>query len=359
MGKTNQYTIEMLPHTSEYFLNGTDTSKLFDLINLQEMPIRVYNGCEFRDILIIDKKENNYKFLKDSLPENDKKAISDMSETLIKMFPIDGIWLYDLKHNKVIYDYVKNERFDDWRFFKRGATEQTTLLCLDGAESTPIKLYNTQNKQALLWGIYYVNRYLTNPFEMLEVEFGTERMLDLVSNVFNLDKFNNFSYNKTDTLCAISVFEKMNNSDIDLELLTRFNKIYSKQKINVNEEEIKKEDESEKKAPTVSGLILSKKGKAHLSDLLKAKIPEDEFIPIELDIVTDPRILSAHVENGLIFFASSVQIEQKTKDRIIALFSEPNRKFVDVKTMRQLDSYFSLRDQYEWYDEMNRKGGFN
>ena len=352
MGKNKpiQFTIEIIPHSSHYFLNGTEIEKIYDLINVQEGPIRVYNGCPFSDILVIKKEKNKYIFYVDTLAQTNRERVEKISEELIETFQEDGVLLYDLINKKEIYNYRTKITEGDWRLFTK-KEDWSTILCMDSMNTTPIKLYNAQNKHTLFWGIYYINNFLTNPFNMLVEEFGVDIMLNLIADVFNLKRHQTYVNSKPDIIPAIEIFSE-DNTDIDKELLVNFNSVF--------QEQIKKEEEkTTEKKEKETGQILLHKGVVHLSDVLNKPIPYDEFIPLEVDIVTDPRVSSVHIEDGMVYFATAIPLEERTKNRLKDLFSEENRKFVVVETASKLENQLQLKDQFAWYKEIHNIGGIN
>ena len=100
-----KYTIDSLPHNVTYFKDGTNISEMLDLIIQTEKPIKIYEEGDFNNILVIDKKENDFKFLMNTMSHTDRTKINAMSDAFINRFVDDGVWLYDLKTEKVIYNY--------------------------------------------------------------------------------------------------------------------------------------------------------------------------------------------------------------------------------------------------------------
>jgi hypothetical protein len=329
-----KYTIDTLGTNQKYFLEGTDYEGVFELINSQEKPIKIYKGCNFTDVLVVDKEGDHYGFYMNALIPRDRKKINDLVDYFTEEFLTDGIWLYNINTNTIIYDYVKKQSYGNWVLFSKAPHD--TFLALDGEMTQPIKFYNAQNKSSLYWSLWYINSYLTNPLGSLAEEEGTRIILEYASKIFNLEPFANFEFSKQDILNAVGVYEE-NYKPPKAENMKAFTKkIVDVQYSKKEEEEI--------------GLILSKEGKVYLSDLVRSKIPHSYF-PVHIDLVLDPRILGVYVANGEIIFISSVELEERARNEIFAIM-KPNKKHVKIE-IENSDSSLEIQDQFTWFEKVN------
>ena len=343
MTDTIKFTIDTIGLKNKYFLDSTEFKDILELINVQERPIKIYKDCTFDDILVIEKEKDHFKFLMNTLTPKDRTEIDDMTDFFFDTFTEDGIWIYDFKNNVVVYDFVKKKVKGNWGIFVK--EPHGNYFALDNENSTPIKFYNSQNKSALFWGMFYINRHLSNPLGSLADEAGIEIMLKFISSIFNLESFTNFYYHKQEILNTVGIWEKKY-EDIDKKYFKLFEKMISEKKV---------EEKKEEKVET--GLTLSKDGKIFLSDLVKNPIPKD-FFPIYIDLVLDPRILGACVEGGKILFSTRVTFNEKEKEAILFIMKD-NKENVEIKSAGELDSMMEIQDHFSWYDKMFGKGGTN
>ena len=343
-----KYTVDTFGLKSKYFLDSTDYEEIFELINSQEKRIKIYNGTIFSNILVVEKKGPDFQFLMNTLTPTDRKTIEKEIDTFFDAFSEDGIWMYDMVKKLLIYDANKKEIYGDWRIFSKDLI--STFLGMDGENTKPIKFYNAQSKSALYWAVFYINNYLSNPQGSLVEEAGVKIMLDFVCNLYNLEPFGNFSFNKQEIMNAIGVWEK-EYEDVNEEFLTKFKKVYT---ASVSRKEPEKKvvtKEKEKKC----GLILSSKGRVFLSDLIVNDIPPKDIIPIHIDLSVDSRVLGAFIEDGKVIFSTSVTFDNEQKQTLKNIMGD-NSKFVEVKSVSELNNLMDIDEQAHWYDKIYPKG---
>lgn len=338
-------TIDSLPYVDSYFSDGGDLETVIGIINATENPIKIYNDAGFNDILLISRKGNEFKLLMNTMPEIEKKALERRQKAFMDRFNEDGTWLFDLKNNKLLYDYKTRVHEGNWGYFAKG--DFGHYLGLSGDNITPLKVYNGQNKSSIYWAVYYVNQHFSNPSGALAEEFGCGILLQFAQKLFDLEEFVIAHFEKEKIQDGLLIWEK-NYEDIPGKLLKAFHREHSKiyrQQEAESEESGKKEEEG-----GLRGLTLSIDGQIFLSDLTHCAIPQ-EFFPVDIDLVLDPRVLGAFVDKGTLTFATTVVLEERARDEIYRIMKK-NEKNVQIQSNAQLDNILSLGDQVEWFKQI-------
>lgn len=347
MANNIQYTIDSLPNNNIYFADGTDVQEMLGFISKTHSPITVYEETGFNNLLIIDRTGDDIKFLMNTMPHTDRKKISDLADHFINRFVDDGIWLFDLEHEKVIYNYQTKEHYGKWGVLSREPFGH--YIALAGKEVKPIKIYNSGNKMSLYWGFYYVNRYFLNPSGATSEDFGVEVALEFGQKVFNLETYTITFHEKSNIFPKVQVWEQ-DSPSVPEGSLKKLHKIHSE----IYKEERELAEKKEEDVVELFGLTLSDNGKIYMADLVNSKIPE-LFYPVEIDLDIDPRITGAFVQEGKIFFVSSVSLEDRAKKELKKIMGA-NGTNTEIKCTHEVDNLLSIGEQFEWYDKFSPTG---
>jgi hypothetical protein len=300
--------VDTIPFNNPYFRDGTEVEEILKLINDQERPIKIYRGTEWNNILVIDKDEKRTKFLV-NLIRDSKEKVNKMIPELVEILGKDkGIWLFDLENEIFIYDYQKKEinPKSSWGFYSK--EEYGTALGIDSEHQKPIRIYNSSNKTSLYWSLYLVNKYFHNPLGNLADEFGTDLAIKFCCRVYNIEPYSSYQVSLEKIMEYVQIWEKERDPVLDRKYLITFNSLYQTNK--------EKEEILNSKKEIKSSLVLSKNGEIYLSDLNTFGIVEEvseEFFPIVIDIVLDPRITSGFLEDGKIVLITSIELSEKDK----------------------------------------------
>jgi hypothetical protein len=337
-------TLENFEAKSPYFLDANNIKDVCELINSQEKPIKIYKNADFNAVLVIDKTEKNrIKFLMNVMTAEDRKKINAHLEEFVSAVEEfeTGRWLFDLENAHFIYDYNTKEIADKtkWDFYSK--KEFGNHLAMDGDFTRPIKLYNSTNKTSLYWGIYLVNRHFSNPQGHLADEFGAEVALNFAASVYNLGKFSSFFHHRVAVTDAIQIWEKKEEPILDKKYLKLFNKIYQKS-IEAEEEVIDPKKEMEEEA----SLSLSDDGEIYLSDILTYGVL-DEYFPVKIDIVTDPRIISAYIQDEKLILVTSVALDERTKENTLDYMPKIREK-VEFKRAAEVTAIVTSDEIMNW-----------
>jgi len=336
---------------SNFFLDANNLDDILEIINEEESPIKIYNNCDFNGVLAIRRKENHLDLLMNVMTAKDRKKIEENLDFFIEGTEEtkNGIWLYDLENDIEIYDYQTRKVGTKtvWNFYSKKLFGNH--LAIDSEHKFPIKLYNSTNRTSLFWGIYLINRYMSNPMGNLADEYGVEVALKFVNKIYNLEHFSQFYINKLKILEGVQIWEKDDDSIVDRKYMTAFNKIY-KQNIEDDEEIIDPKKVEEEKDVC---LTLSKNGEVFLSDVLSFGLLDD-FFPICIDIIVDPRIVTAYMEGGKLILVTSVELEDRAKEETKS-FMKKIEDDIEFKRASEVTTMLSISEQLMWKNIVDTK----
>lgn len=338
---------------SEYFRDGNDLEKIIELINEQERPIKVYESAGFNDILVIDKKGNKIQFLMNVMTAADKKAISENIDNFVEhLGDKDGKYLYDLKNGWGVYDYQEKAIGEKtrWKFYSKETSGNH--LAIDSSHTFPIKLYNSTNKTSLYWGIYLVNAKFSNPLGNLADEYGSEIALKFMNKIYNLEPYTAFYTNRLKILDGIQIWEKDGNN-LNKKYLSIFDKLYKEGSKEPEEEIIDSKKVGEKNEDGIF-FNLSENDEIFLSDVLSFGLLPD-FFPVNLDVVTDPRIIGAFMEKGKLVLVTSVELDKRAKENTLA-FMDKIKDDVVFKRSSEITSMISMSEAFNWKNHLKNVG---
>ncbi|PNX51821.1 MAG: hypothetical protein BV456_01715 [Thermoplasmata archaeon M8B2D] len=339
---------------NKYFGDASDLDTILTLINEQERPLKFYSRCDFNGILVIEKEDNHINFLMNVMTAKDRELINAKMDNFIEeLGEKNGCWLYDLENDIPVYDYQlkKSGKKSEWSFYKK--EDLANSLVIDSNETTPMRLYNSTNRSSLYWGIYLINTYMSNPLGNLADEFGVETALKFVNKMYNLTPFSQFYLNRTAITNAVQIWEKENDV-LDRKYLKTFNKIY-KDLIEEEEEEIIDPKKVGEEVEDGVFLTLSENGEVFLSDILTYGILDD-FFPVKIDIVLDPRIVAAYLDESKLILVMSVSLDERIKN-IIKDDLRKVRDSIEFKLSSDVLSLVSVAESLSWKNFLKEKFG--
>lgn len=341
---------------NKYFADGADIKSVLEIINEQERPIKVYKGCDFNGILVIEKENNHITFLMNVVRAEDRQKINKKMDNFIEeLGDKNGIWLYDLENDLAVYDYQlkKVGKKTSWAFYDK--KELGNFLIIDSNETLPMRLYNSTNKMSLLWGIYLINSYMSNPLGNLSTEYGAELALKFVNKIYNLTPFTQFYLNRDEITNAVQIWEKEKYPELDQKYMKTFNKLFKDFLETDSEEEIIDPKKVGEEVEEGVFLTLSEEGEVFLSDILTFGVLAD-FFPVKIDIVLDPRIVAAYLENSKLILVTSVALDDRVKN-IIRKDLKKVEKSVEFKPSSEVLSIVSVSETLSWKNTLKNKFG--
>lgn len=341
--------LENFQLTEGHFFDGNCFEKILEMILEQEKPIKIYEACEFNDVLVIEKKENRIRFSMNVMTQSDRKKINEIADTFVeRLKDIDkGKWLYDLKNDIPLYDYQTRKLGKDsrWGFYYREG-ELKNILAIDGDLTTPIRLYNYGYKSSLYWAIYIINKHFSNPMGNLADVYGTEVALNFACRLYNIKPYENFYANRAKIIDSIQIFEKDEEEPLEKNHFETFNKIYretyEKEEEEIDPKKVEKENEKE------VSLVLSEKGEIFLSDIKTYGILGG-FFPVSIDMVLDPRVIGAYLEENTLVFITAVSLDDRAKKNIADDFKEIG----DIEFVMKINLEEHVVDSVELFRNLN------